>query len=69
MKKVESGSFHRNKKNIESKNGNLLAPEFWKYVFVAGNTSTIYSYVISLSNGKRFFFQSHVMWFFKCESS
>lgn len=28
MNKVESGSFHRNKKNIESKNRNMIAPEF-----------------------------------------
>lgn len=63
MKKVESRNFHRNKKNIKSKNGNILAPESWKCVLLQTITA-LHSYVISLYNRKKIFLKSHVVWFF-----
>lgn len=39
-KKVQSGSFHRNNENIESKNRNMLVAKPSKCVFVADNTTT-----------------------------
>lgn len=46
LEKVQSGSFHRNNENIESKNRNMLVAKLSKCVFVADNNSTTYNYVL-----------------------